>query len=411
MGLSSGVPLDRFIRDAPTRDKVTLVIERRHDELSIHLAVPLRGEVEEEAALITVTGQNAVRVHYKVRCDLDRERAHLTGLVREAYRRGPLGAALRQDTVATLTSEDLRALLLDVANHGDGLHRRLFGFPDDLELRTRRPREFTDEIRLVLRRAFLEPRIVHVAGDAPLFPWNFLYQHTTPLDGLAPATFDVAGFWGFRHEIQHEVEQVATALALPPDPRIVAAVCPAVAVIEPDHPLRRQGTEFVDNVVDLRRQLREFGADCLYFFGHASHAAPPVPDTSKIWLHGVPLSVTTLGQGGGPRFRREPVLVFLNGCGTGDLREWSEDTFIGYLVHRGDHRVCCITSAAEIPIGFADAFAREFWQRFLVAGRPLGAALLATRRALLDAHNNPLGLLYEVIGQVDTHLRSPEENP
>ena len=73
---------------------------------------------------------------------------------------------------------------------------------------------------------------------------------------------------------------MATALALPPDPRIVAAVCPAVAVIEPDHPLRRQGTEFVDNVVDLRRQLREFGADCLYFFGHASHAAPPVPDTT-----------------------------------------------------------------------------------------------------------------------------------
>lgn len=411
MGLSSGVPLDRILRDAPTRDKVTLAIERRGDELSIHLAVPLCGEVMEEAALATVTGQNALRVHYKVRCNLDHERHRLAGLVGAAYRSDALGAMLRQNPVATLSSDDLRMLLLDVAIQGDRLHRHLFGFPDDLELRTGRPREFNDELRIILRRAFVSSRIVHVAGDAPLFPWGFLYQHATPLDGLVPASFDVAGFWGFRHEIQHEVERVATALKLPPDPRIVAAVCPEVAVTGPDHPLQRQGTEFITNVVELRVKLRDFGADCLYFFGHASHAAPPVPDTSKISLQGIDLSVTTLGQGGPPRFRHEPVLVFLNGCGTGDLRQWSEDTFIGYLVHRGDNRICCVTTAAEVPTGFADAFAHEFWQRFLVVGTPLGAALLETRRALLAAHNNPLGLLYEVIGQVDTHLRSAEEEP
>lgn len=411
MGLSSGVPLDRLARDAPTRDKVTLKIERRGEELSIHLAVPLRTDVMEEAALITVTGQTAVRVHYKLRCDLERERVRLTSLVYKAYRDGPLGAALREKTVATLTQADLRTLLKDVANQGDRLHRLLFDFPEHLELRTGRPQAFTTDIRAVLRRAFLAPRIVHVEGDAPLFPWNFLYQHTTPLDDFDPASFDVAGFWGLRHEVQHEVEHMATALRLPATPRILAAVCPDVAVTEPDHPLRRPSTEFVDNVVDLRRQLRDFGADCLYFFGHASHGAPPVPDTSKISLRGAPLSVTALGQSGGPRFQREPVLVFLNGCGTGDLREWSEDTFIGYLAHRGDNRLCCVTTAAEVPIGFAAAFAREFWQRFLVADSPLGATLLATRRALVAAYNNPLGLLYEVLGQVDTHLHSPEEPP
>lgn len=410
MGLSSGVPLDRLARDAPTRDKITLKIERRGEELSIHLAVPLRTDIPEEAALITVTGQTAVRVHYKLRCDFDRERARLTDLVRRAYRDGSLGEALRARSVATLSPSDLRALLKDVASQGDRLHRLLFDFPAHLELRTGRPQAFTADIRAVLRRAFLAPRIVHVEGDAPLFPWNFLYQHTTPLDDLDPASFDVAGFWGLRHEVQHEVEQMTTTLRLPAAPRIVAAVCPDVAVIEPDHPLRRPETEFVDDVINLRHRLRDFGADCLYFFGHASHGAPPVPDTSKISLRGAPLSVTALGQGGGPRFQREPVLVFLNGCGTGDLREWSEDTIIGYLAHRGDNRLCCVTTAAEVPTGFASAFAREFWQRFLVAGSPLGAALLATRRALLAAYNNPLGLLYEVIGQVDTHLHSPEES-
>lgn len=57
MGLSSGVPLDRLTRDAPTRDKLTLKVERRGEELSIHLAVPLRTDITEEAALITVTAR------------------------------------------------------------------------------------------------------------------------------------------------------------------------------------------------------------------------------------------------------------------------------------------------------------------------------------------------------------------
>ncbi len=412
MAVSKGLSLDLLVRDAPVREKVAMMVERHpgRDELSIYLALPLRPEVPAEQALQEATGQSVLRVGYAVAgLDLGASRTELARLVREAYARPGLGDRLREPgSIASLSAGELRTILLALAVHGDNIRRRLFGFPDALVIETGRPRMHDAAIRAVLREAFVQPRILHIKSDIPLFPWGFLYQHITPLDSMRPATFAATGFWGFRHEIQHDVPGVATALVLPRVPRILAAVCPNLRDTghhDPLHPLRLADTQFVDDVLALRRALTDFTADCLYFCGHAHHDPEPLQSTSTVSLGGVSLSVATLEQIDGPQFQQEPVLLFLNGCGTGDLQRWDDNSFAGYIVHRGDNRICCITTATAVPDGFAVAFARLFWAGFLGEGKPLGAALLAARCELLARHNNPLGLLYEVIGQIDTHVR------
>lgn len=413
--VSAALPLTRLTRDAPMREKVYVQIERHHrrDELTVHLSLPLRAEDPREHALAQESGQPLLRVQYAVNnLDLAAERVHVWRLVRAAYEDGGLGAELRRkDRVGRLTDIELRSCLWQLAEAGDGVHRRLFGFANEVALKTGRPRALDEKIRAVLRAAFLEPRILHIAGDAPLFPWAFLYHHTTELDTFVPTTFTAAGFWGFRHEIQHEVPGTATALRLPSSPRILAAICPDLAGMpHGDAAGMLPRAEFVDDVVALREHLVDFEADCLYFCGHADHAPEPIQTTSWLALRGVKLTVAALAQRGGPQFRHEPVLVFLNGCQTGHLPCWDENTMAGYLSHCGDHRVCCVTTAAEVPAGLAGAFARVFWAGFLGDRLPLGAAVLAARQALLTDHNNPLGLLYEVIGEVDTHVRVAAED-
>ena len=75
----------------------------------------------------------------------------------------------------------------------------------------------------------------------------------------------------------------------------------------------------------------------------------------------------------------------------------------GLLCLRSGGRVACVTSFAEVPIAFGRRFAQLFWGFFL-AGTNAGEALLHARTAMLDQYNNPVGLLYNLFGRVETRI-------
>jgi hypothetical protein len=152
--------------------------------------------------------------------------------------------------------------------------------------------------------------------------------------------------------------------------------------------------------------LSKFDGHCLYFFGHAGHDhEPPVPTKSWLALRGLKLTVADLQNVGAPQFQNEPVVVFLNGCGTSTLSTWNADSLPGHLCAQGRGRVCCVATVAEVPAVFAAEFSRHFWASFVLEQHPIGAALLHARRAMVDSElRSPLGLFYTLFGRIDTRI-------
>lgn len=379
--------------------------------LTVTLLVPLDARVApEQAALEAFSPEGGVLdVQCSVEIDLAAERADFARAFAAAYRRDdPLAAALRADALEPLAPTAVRDLLAPFAAQGASVFQRLFQ-PD-------RYLNYNDADAPLVRGAVLSalrrPQIVSVLSDEPLFPWAFLFEDARfdPLAG--PRTLDPLMFWGFRHQLQLEVEGTAPRPVLPATPAIVAAVCPETDATQshrdPTHPLARfdvagHPVTWVRNVFELREVLRHFDADCLYFYGHADHGRPPTPTTSWIKLRGSALSVAEIQRTRKGPFARNPVLVFLNGCNTAPLDAWNDASVIGYLCLRGDRRICCVGTAAEIPAAYATAFAREVWDA-LFRHESLGAAVLAARAALYRRYNNPLGLLYVLFGKAETRL-------
>lgn len=86
-------------------------------------------------------------------------------------------------------------------------------------------------------------------------------------------------------------------------------------------------------------------------------------------------------------------LVFLNGCATGDYSPESYVNLIDDFLNAGASGVV----GTECPVleNFAEYYATEVFKR-LFAGEPMGQAMLAVRRSLLQNNYNPLGLVYSL---------------
>lgn len=84
-------------------------------------------------------------------------------------------------------------------------------------------------------------------------------------------------------------------------------------------------------------------------------------------------------------------LVFLNGCATGDYGPESYVSLIDDFLNAGASGV--VGTECPMSENFAEHYATEVFKR-LFAGEPMGQAMLAVRRELLQQHYNPLGLVY-----------------
>ena len=94
-------------------------------------------------------------------------------------------------------------------------------------------------------------------------------------------------------------------------------------------------------------------------------------------------------------------LVFINACESAEMSPAFYDGFVPYFMAKGARGV--VGTQCKTPALFAAEWARRFFQRFL-GGAALGDAFLDLRREFLQAHGNPLGLLYAVHCDADTKI-------
>jgi hypothetical protein len=395
--------------ERPLHDKLSAwILEDAPGVLDITLFVPLdTSSPAERLAVELFAPDRILDIRYRVPVNLAAERRVLSDRFHSLYRSHAVRAALTAPTLAPVPDEQLRHAFSPVAAQGASIFRRLFQ-PDRFDSH---PDDDAPILRDALRSALAREHIVVLKSPEPLFPWAFLHDGDG-FDELDHRTLDLGRFWGYRHQIQEEVDGVSRHVRIPAPPAIVATVCGAADPAGehrggPLGQLPEGRVTWLPSALALAETLGAFGADCLYFFGHAAHEDPPTPTTSYLEVDGIKLTVERIARAGAPRFSKPLVLAFLNGCGTGPLNTWNRDSLAGFLCFAGNKRVACVTSFAEIPAAFGSALAQRFWADFL-AGRTLGESLLAARRALLAEHNNPLGLLYSVLGRVETRLVPPE---
>jgi hypothetical protein len=103
------------------------------------------------------------------------------------------------------------------------------------------------------------------------------------------------------------------------------------------------------------------------------------------------------------RWQHHP-LVLLNGCGTGDYGPESYISLIDDFRAAGASGV--IGTECPVPEMFAEPYAIALLGR-LFRGEPLGQAMLAVRRELLQKNLNPLGLVYSLYAAHEIALTVP----
>lgn len=379
--------------------------------LRVTLSLPLDPHRSEERGLWDYADDRGLaRLSFDASVDLDTEQQNLHRAIDGLYR-SPFGHRLRESSLAPLPEAELREALMPVAVMGASIYRRLLLPSDDCEFRdvVREDREVAAKAaRSVLRRI----SVLEFRSPKSLFPWAFLYGGKNP-NHHDCSTLDPDCFLGFRHEIQVQVHPTNRRRSLRGPVEVLAAVCPDLdpryhqrAIFDsPADSLPWLGNvRAVDAAPDLRDALPGFDGDCVYFFGHARQDPEPTPTTSRLELQGVDVTVEDLASAGGFDRWHNPVLVFLNGCGTGALRRWNEHSWAGFLCHRARNRVCCVVCSHDVPGALAAEFARHFWKAFLGERAPVGKALLEARRRLLHDYHNPLGLVYHLLGKAETRI-------
>ncbi|UQA57091.1 CHAT domain-containing protein [Polyangium aurulentum] len=388
------------------------LLEDEPGTLDVTLTIPLDpNEPDERAAIEQFAPEDrTLDVRYLARINLAAEREELSRRFAETYRKHPIRKHLTAPELGQVPDELLRDAFTPIAAQGHSVFQRLFEPPDERGALLSHGEDDDPLVRRALASALARPHRVVLKSPLSLFPWAMLYDDAR-IDENDLSTFDARRFWGFRHVLQEEIPGAAMAVRLPQAPRVVAAVCPEVDAADEHRqgPLgklaeaRPDGVSWLGSAEALRRELANFDGDCLYFYGHAVQADPPTPTTSYLRLDGINLTAYAIRKDGGPNFKRRPVLAFLNGCETKPLHVWDESSIAGLLCLRGGGRVCAVTTFAEVPVAFGRRFGQLFWERFL-GGDNVGVSLQRARAAMLEQYQNPLGLLYALLGRAETRL-------
>jgi hypothetical protein len=377
--------------------------------LKVHLMIPLDPNVPAEARAETLNiytyqaGRKYLDVLYDLDINLETEMQALSESIEDLYQT-TTGQVLRQADLVKLTDAQLAEVLSALAGPGRNLFHKLFvaidiNFSGDAR----------DIVMEAIRSAFSRPQIIQIDSPDPLYPWVLLYNHPTfDADNPAPE-----GFWGFKHEIQEQYNCTAQTRYLPPDYRLLAAICKVMDNQgwhqQPDHPFTLMSDHVSRSPTkeELGQALGDFNWDCLYFFGHASHSNPASAATSWVKLITKNLTVAEMEiDYQAPKFKNKLVVTFLNGCHTAPLNRWDGSTVVGYLCENGEKKVCCVATVNSLPAALAAQFAKYFWKFFLCDTQPIGSSLLNARKEILTRWNNPLGLLYSLFGRVDTQVQA-----
>lgn len=315
-----------------------------------------------------------------------------------------------------IPAEERDAALPTLARAGALLFQKVFSPPDGSAELTK--------LGALLRARATDPATrlqLQVVTKEFALPWAMLYVG----DASSGAQLSWDNFVGMRHV----VEQIPLADLSVQDQRISSAA-PGLAVrtsmntkIDADMRIdvvARQQQFWTDASAggarlrlarsDTRDEL--LGAlrdpadvNVLYFFCHATAPDPAARGgigAAALGLAGASITLDDLELdaplseklGGSP-------LVFVNACESAEMSPQFYDGFVPYFMAKGARGV--VGTECKTPALFAAAWAERFFARFL-GGEPLGEAVLGLRREFLERHGNPLGLLYSVHCDSDTHV-------
>lgn len=265
----------------------------------------------------------------------------------------------------------------------------------------------------ILRRWLRDTETLQIVAPRHVIPWPVLYP-----DDIEDNPFEVYRFWAFAKTLQLLDVGLARFVNVDSAWRLTTAVegtdhrvsTGAKVHRQPEHPFVRLRERVRDSSCP-RKLFRWFAdADVLYHFGHASSSSRGF-EFGQISLNGNDLKAATLEALLSSRKialpKREPLLVFLNGCSTA-VEAGEGETIPAVLIKHGRGRFYFVATLGAVPDWPAARFAEKFFRAYLpgvgVPGQSLGESMQHARREMLQEHGSPVGLLYVAYGKTGTAI-------
>lgn len=257
--------------------------------------------------------------------------------------------------------------------------------------------------------------------DCAFLPWEILYSR--PYSANWPQSvkdtnppMDPKRMWGYRFLIQYNLlDQNGTAdfpalMAAHKNGQPFISLNLNASIANANRPfqpiayhrdfytqhlsLKKVGAVY-DSATDIEGQLysNQQEATVLYLYCHGRTSVPFAVNNNEALEfepNGNLLDPATLGSS--PNVYTRAPIVFLNSCTSGQPSPLSFSSF--HAVFRRKQAMGIIGTSIEMPITFGAAFGCKLLEEYL-KGQPLGVAIYALRRELVDK-GNPLGLFYSL---------------
>jgi hypothetical protein len=262
---------------------------------------------------------------------------------------------------------------------------------------------------------------IQVASEDFFLPWELLYP-------ISPEeAFSYEHFWGMNYIISRVIVQaarpgafVSPVISVAPRAKLGLLTysglpCVADKEIPFFEKLAQDGKITLFKLRGLdpgkkREEFKEFksfweGALNLAHFACHAFYEDDMPNLSRILLSDeFPISLQDM-EVFGITISGHP-LIIMNTCETGNLNPLYTSHFAAAFLKYGARGV--VVTECAVPDSFAADFAEQLYDH-LLAWKPLGESLLATRRHFLEKYHNPSGLLYSMYAPPSIRLVEMKE--
>lgn len=267
-----------------------------------------------------------------------------------------------------------------------------------------------------------------ITSDSFFAPWGMLYVHPEEKEELRPdgANFVPEGFWGFRHIVEHDPEEVNLQCRIKPngagllslsiniDDRIDGKL--KVACIEPQLMFFRSQARIAPVERRAKPELRAamtepaFGDQVVYFCCHGiGSGTPDRPNLSNARVSlsdGEPITAEEIAFWLKRRDLESNPLVFVNACQGGQMTTLFYQTLAAELLKR--KAVGLIGAQVDVPAIFATEYCQRFFQAFLNGEGGsrvrVGPLMRELGQEFFQKYANPLGLVYALYRGADCFL-------
>lgn len=262
---------------------------------------------------------------------------------------------------------------------------------------------------------------LRVSTDCAFLPWEILYPEpfSTELpEEFRPSRPDPRRLWGYRFVTSYNLLDTGQTSVRFGELRAAHKAGPPFVSLNlnstieqsfagrPFLPIRHhkefhagllagsQAGELNDSKGGIQRQLYapEHQPTLLYLYCHGRNTVPFAADNEELLEIDTDVRIGPNALRAAPGAYTRAPIVFLNSCTSGQPSPLSFSSF--HSAFRGRKAMGIIGTAIEMPATFGAAFGCRLIERYL-AGQPLGVAIYALRRELIE-RGNPLGLFYSL---------------